>query len=64
MNPKSKPPRSKRSKLKCEVLLSTSAFNFNLRRYNVAESGGGGRRGLLFGDAKVGRCRLTLSNPR
>ena len=28
-----KPPGTKRLKLKCGVLLSTSAFKFNLRRY-------------------------------
>jgi len=33
MKPKLKPPRTKRSKLKCDILLSTSAFKFNLRRY-------------------------------
>ena len=27
-----KPPGTKRLKLKCDILLSTSAFNFNLRR--------------------------------
>ena len=32
--PKLKPPGAKRLKLKCDILLSTSAFNFNLRRYN------------------------------
>jgi hypothetical protein len=30
-----KPPGAKRPKLKCDILLSTYAFNFNLRRYNV-----------------------------
>jgi len=30
-----KAPRSKRLKLKCDNLLSSFAFNFNLRRYNV-----------------------------
>jgi hypothetical protein len=30
---KLKPPGTKRLKLNCDVLLSTSAFNFNLRRY-------------------------------
>ena len=33
MNPKLKPPGAKRLKLNCDVLLSTSAFKFNLRRY-------------------------------
>jgi len=30
-----KPPGTKRLKLKCDVLLSTSAFKFNLRRYDL-----------------------------
>jgi len=36
IKPKVKPPGTKRLKLKCDVLLSTSAFKFNLRRYSVA----------------------------
>jgi hypothetical protein len=36
IKPKLKPPGTKRLKLNCETLLSTSAFNFNLRRYNKA----------------------------
>jgi hypothetical protein len=36
MKPKLKPPVTKRLKLKSDVLLSTSAFNFNLRRYTMA----------------------------
>ena len=35
MTPKLKPPGTKHLKLKCDVLLSTSAFSFNLRRYSV-----------------------------
>jgi len=35
MKPKLKPPGTKRLKLKCGILLSTSAFNFNLRRYSL-----------------------------
>ena len=35
IKPKSKPPGTKRLKLKCDILLSTSAFKFNLRRYNL-----------------------------
>ena len=34
MKPKLKPPGTKRLKLKCDILLSTSAFEFNLRRYS------------------------------
>ena len=33
VNPTLKAPVSKRSKLKCDKLLSNVAFNFNLRRY-------------------------------
>jgi ABC-type oligopeptide transport system ATPase subunit len=33
---KLKPPGTKRLKLNCDVLLSTSAFEFNLRRYTSA----------------------------
>ena len=34
IKPKLKPPGNKRLKLNCDVLLSTYAFKFNLRRYN------------------------------
>jgi hypothetical protein len=34
IKPKLKPPRNKRLKLICDILLSTSAFKFKLRRYN------------------------------
>jgi len=60
----------KRLKLKCDTLLSSFALNFNLRRYNkgcesisgacTAKSG----VGESCGTSSVGRCRLTLSNPR
>jgi hypothetical protein len=33
MRPKLKPPGTKRLKLNCAVLLSTSTFKFSLRRY-------------------------------
>jgi hypothetical protein len=35
MKPELKPPGTKRLKLKCDILLSTSAFKFNLRRYTL-----------------------------
>jgi len=35
MKPKLTPPGIKRLKLMCNILLSTSAFKFDLRRYNV-----------------------------
>jgi hypothetical protein len=37
MKPKLKPPGTKRLKVKCDILMSTSAFKFNLRRYNEEE---------------------------
>ena len=58
-----KPPGTQHLKLKCDILLSTFAFKFNLRRYTVG-------RDLIcercdeLPDIKAGRCRLTLSNPR
>ena len=36
MKPKLKPPDTKPLKLKCNILLSTPAFKFNLRRYSSA----------------------------
>jgi hypothetical protein len=33
MKPRLKRPGTMRLKLKCDILLSTSAFKFNLRRY-------------------------------
>jgi hypothetical protein len=33
MKPKLKPPGTQRLKLRSDILLSTSAFKFNLRRY-------------------------------
>ena len=37
IKPKLKPPGTKRLKLKCDILLSTSAVKFNLRRYTLAD---------------------------
>jgi hypothetical protein len=34
ISPKLKPPGTKRLKLKCDILLSTSAFKYNSRRYS------------------------------
>ena len=64
IKPKLKPPGTKRLKLNCDVLLSTSAFKFNLRRYikltaDVADSSNAVKMFVI----KVRRCRLTLSNP-
>ena len=38
IKPKLKPPRTKRLKLNCDVLLSTPAFKFNLRHYNLGQN--------------------------
>jgi hypothetical protein len=35
MKTKLKPPGTKRLKLRCDILLSNSAFEFKLRRYNL-----------------------------
>ena len=37
IKPKLKPPGTKRLKLNCDIVLSTPAFKFNLRRYIVVE---------------------------
>ena len=37
IKPTLKPTGNKRLKLQCDILLSTSAFRFNLRRYNEAD---------------------------
>jgi len=52
IKPKLKPLGTKHLELKCDTLLSTSAFKFALRRYI---------KGVNWD--KVGRCRLPLSNP-
>jgi len=36
MKPKLKPPETEPLKLMCDILLSTSAVGFNLRRYSMA----------------------------
>ena len=64
IKPTLKAPETKPFTLKCDKLLSNSAFNFGLRRYIpgafvtlvVSE-------GLEVYLPLVGRCRLTLSNP-
>ena len=49
-------PGTKRLKLKCHEPLSKFAFNFYVRRYNLAAH--------FEDNPEVGRCRLTLTNPR
>jgi hypothetical protein len=41
----------------CDKLLSSFAFNFNVRRYNKAFEDALKKRRAIF---TVGRCRLTL----
>ena len=62
IKPTLKAPGSKRSKLKCNILPSTYAVNFDLRHFNKDSTRA---RHVLnrIVTLKVGRCRLTLSNP-
>jgi len=52
-------------KLKCDELLSSFAFNCNLRRYTLLPYFATKcvKKVLVSAPVKVGRCRLTLSNP-
>ena len=63
IKPTLKPTGTKRLKVKCDILLSTSALKIDLRRYNEAHATGdaGIEHGGVAFD-KVGRCRSTLSN--
>jgi hypothetical protein len=58
-----KPPGTNHLKLNCDTVLSTFAFKFNLRRYNVERAetayATGAKRASM-----AGRCRLILSIPR
>ena len=47
MEPKLKLPGTKPLKLMCDVLLSTSAFKVNLRRYTKAGGAGAGAGGTV-----------------
>jgi len=58
MKPTRKAPGTKRLKLKYGKLLSSFAFKFNLRRYNVAAARR--RRRLLAGDVSAGPVGRTL----
>jgi hypothetical protein len=65
-----KPPGTKRLKLQSDVLLSTSAFKFNLRRYTgvIRENMNMERRKVWLPGKdgltdKVRWCRLTVSKP-
>jgi hypothetical protein len=59
MQPKLKPPRSKRLKLKCDILLSNFAFNFNLRRYTVATFSDASVMSFIIHGGKPGDASLT-----
>ena len=60
-----KPPGTKHLKLRCDEPLLNLGFNFNLRRYNTVVYTLPFITLLLPVDRfQVGRCRLTLSNPR
>jgi len=71
MTPKFKPPGTKRLKPKCDILLSSFAIKFNLRRYTeiaitVTLNGvtvDTVTAKLVADDRVVGRCRLTVSKP-
>jgi len=60
MKPTLKPPGTDRLKLKCDSLLSTSAFKFNLRRYTQVYNVIKGEVRAGEAAAAVGRCKLTL----
>ena len=63
MKPTLKAPEAKRLKLRYYELLSKLASNFDLRRYIEAELINIALERLRR-NRVVGRCRLTLSNPR
>jgi len=66
MKPKLKPPGTSSLKLKCDVMLSTSAFKFDLRRYIMSVVMTHFNRPVLCRQAiqsvmdQVRRCRLTI----
>jgi len=51
IKPKLKPPGTKRLTLKCDILLSTTAFKFNLRRYTPVRFLVANAEALPFPDA-------------
>jgi hypothetical protein len=67
-----KAPGIKLLKLKYCEPLSNFGFEFNLRRYTMERAAAAAVRdraaaadlAMLLAHAVVGRCRLTLSNPR
>ena len=64
MQPRMRPPGTKRLKLNCELLFITSAFKFNLRRYSVVPQLIRDGRVTLPGLNITVRCtRFTFSRP-
>jgi len=63
MKPTLKSPGTERLKLKCDMLLSTSAFKFNLRRYIKVKIVGGGHKAITGGGWRVDKLanRVTFS---
>ena len=59
IKPKLKPPGTKRLKLECDILLSTSAFKFNFRRFAQAV-----RDTQLLWIPAAGLESLALAAPR
>jgi hypothetical protein len=57
-------PRTTRLKSQYDTLLSNVAFGFNLRRYISEKLKNFASELRASGSTLVGRCRLTLSNPR
>jgi len=66
MKPKWTPPGPKRLKLKCDILLSTSAFKFNLRLYIKELEDGAARdlqKSIKLAGAGQGSLNATQSEP-
>ena len=70
VTPKLTPPGTKRLKLRCDILVSTSAFKFDVRRYmkaaaaaTAADLRSAELRSAPLAQPAVGRCRLTVSKP-
>ena len=65
IKPMLKPPGTKRLRLEYDGLLSNFGFKFNLRRHTEAMKSDVVNffYGMGVTEDKVGRCRLTLSNP-
>ena len=57
-----KPPGTKHLKLKCDMLLSTFAFKFNLHRYSEAAAGWYMRAAEAAGAGNSSTCRLNVTH--